>query len=81
MGVARIFVFTIVIGLAAVFLNVYFSKRVNIPEHMLNHPAVFLESMLTEKQSLSLLQLAKEMKDFPTNSNDLQVSTTRDYNL
>ena len=59
--------------LAAAMLNVYFTKRVTIPSHMLNNPSVFMENLLTEEQGDILMDLAKDMKEFPVNTADLKV--------
>lgn len=69
----RILLFLLITVLTAGFLNIYFSKRVDIPEHMLHNPSVFMENLLTSQQGDTLMNLAKEMKEFPVNTQDLKV--------
>lgn len=47
--------------------------RVNLPPHLLGHPVEFFPDLLPVDVSKELVNLIKEMKEFPTNANDRKV--------
>lgn len=55
----------------------YAAPRVDIPSHLLHHPAVYVPDLLPEDVATELRRLAKEMKEFPTNAADLKFYKTR----
>eukprot|EP01125_Pyxidicula_operculata_P016799 TRINITY_DN5818_c0_g1_i1.p1 TRINITY_DN5818_c0_g1~~TRINITY_DN5818_c0_g1_i1.p1 ORF type:complete len:427 (-),score=77.09 TRINITY_DN5818_c0_g1_i1:40-1320(-) len=66
-----------VLGLA-IFFNL--PPRVNIPSHLLHHPSLEVSNLLTESAANALLNLAKDMKEFPTNAEDTKFyKTTREH--
>ncbi|CAJ0566599.1 unnamed protein product, partial [Mesorhabditis spiculigera] len=61
--------YIVVVGLAY-FANRWY-RTPKIPDHLLHHPAVFVPGLIDENIAEELLEMAKEMKEFPTNLNDL----------
>merc|ERR1712137_394436 len=57
--------------------NYWGPTRVSLPAHMINNPSVFLENLITPEQGDTLMNLAKEMKEFPVNAADLKFYHTR----
>eukprot|EP00051_Salpingoeca_urceolata_P028395 m.486638 g.486638 ORF g.486638 m.486638 type:complete len:427 (+) comp24527_c0_seq1:33-1313(+) len=51
-------------------------SRVQLPEHLLGHPALFLPNLLTPEQADGLMDLSKKFGDFPTNVADLNFYNT-----
>lgn len=66
----------IFVGLAIVF-NEIFIPRVNLPSHLLGHPAVFRDDFITQKQSDELMEVIKKMAVLPTNAQDTKFYTTK----
>eukprot|EP01094_Clydonella_sp_ATCC50884_P011068 TRINITY_DN2086_c0_g1_i1.p1 TRINITY_DN2086_c0_g1~~TRINITY_DN2086_c0_g1_i1.p1 ORF type:complete len:431 (-),score=189.18 TRINITY_DN2086_c0_g1_i1:129-1421(-) len=61
----------------ALGLYLYAAPRVSLPDHLLHHPAVYVPDLISPEVGAELRRLAKEMKEFPTNSNDLKFYKTR----
>lgn len=52
-------------------------RKPEIPAHLLGHPLEVVPGMLSESVGDQLMDLIKKMKDFPTNTNDLQFYKTK----
>ena len=68
--------FSALVVVLAVVLSASGPRRVSIPPHMTGHPSLFEENLLTPEIGDALLSLAKEMKEFPTNTAELKVIPT-----
>ena len=53
-----------------------FAPRVNLPPHMLGHPPIYVDEMLTPEIQDALWDEFKGMKTFPMNTRDTQFYTT-----
>ena len=63
---------TLIVVILAVLAALYFKRRVDLPEHLLGHEAVYVPEMFNEEVAKELLRLAKEdMGEFPTNAADV----------
>lgn len=49
-----------------------FMPRSNIPSHLLNLPALFIEELISPESFKDLNDLMREMKEFPSNMDDLR---------
>ena len=65
---------SIILLVAAVLIGFSLKTRSHIPPHLLGHPALAVPELLSQKTAKSLMQLAKQMKEFPTNVEDTKVN-------
>lgn len=64
----------ILLAIFAIVLVKYESKRrPQIPEHLLHSDTVFVPNLFSQKTGNQLLDLIKEMAEFPSNVADLKV--------
>jgi hypothetical protein len=83
MALQKFLLFTIPVIVS--FCLFYYNKQLNglplrgaqMPEHLLHHPIDVIPNMLSESVGDELMDLIKKMKDFPTNTNDLQFYKTK----
>eukprot|EP00013_Stygamoeba_regulata_P016410 CAMPEP_0177675650 /NCGR_PEP_ID=MMETSP0447-20121125/27322_1 /TAXON_ID=0 /ORGANISM="Stygamoeba regulata, Strain BSH-02190019" /LENGTH=434 /DNA_ID=CAMNT_0019184067 /DNA_START=33 /DNA_END=1337 /DNA_ORIENTATION=- len=66
----------LVVVVLAVLASFRMQQRVNLPDHLLGHVATTLPDFLDSETADELVDLMKQMKVFPTNSNDLKFYKT-----
>lgn len=70
MGVVGVGVF------AALYQHIRSLPRINLPKHMLGHPVVYKDQLISPEQGDSLRQLFRDIAPFPTNNADLNFYKT-----
>lgn len=73
-------IFSLAAAIAAVAvgaMNVMFWQRNRIPSHLLGHPLRYYPELLTAATAAELLELAHDMREFPTITSDLLFYKTR----
>jgi hypothetical protein len=58
------------------FNNGWLLPRVDLPSHLLGHPALFKKEFITEQTRVELLNLVKSFRSLPTNTEDLKYYKT-----
>jgi hypothetical protein len=66
----------ILAGAALFFNNGWLIPRVDLPAHLLGHPALFKKEFISEATRVELLELVKSFKSLPTNVEDLKYYKT-----
>jgi hypothetical protein len=69
-------VFIISLLLLSLLLGLRMQRRVNLPQHLLGHKSLELPNFVRADVAAELMALIKEMRDFPTNANDLKFYDT-----
>jgi len=77
MGFFKTTFLSIVVLFGAVLIGVKLQKRVDIPSHLLGHPAIFTENLFTKEEADKLMKKFKSMPFFRTNAADLKSYTTK----
>jgi hypothetical protein len=62
---------------ALYYNNEWLLRRVDLPPHLLGHPALFKREFISEQSRVALLDLVKSFESLPTNAEDLKHYATR----
>lgn len=60
---------SVVVGLVGLVVKSLLSTRVNIPEHLLHHPASYTHDMIQMEEFKAINEIMRDLRDFPTNVN------------
>lgn len=58
------------VAVAAALAGLQLQTRVNIPGHLLGHPAVYVPGLISPGDGDALMRLFKELRDYPTSTGD-----------
>jgi hypothetical protein len=74
---AKVLVLAFALAVFGVFAAIISTPRVDLPAHVLHNTVIPIPDMLSASVAESLMQLSKEMRDFPTNVADLKFYKTQ----